>query len=55
MNRNIIILILTLTYSICCGQTFKEQVDGKSLATGQSYFNDTIKKKESAANDYIGF
>jgi len=46
---------LTLTYSICFGQTFTEQVDGKSIATGQSYFNDTIKKKESAANDYIGF
>lgn len=46
---------MTLTYSICFGQTFTEQVDGKSIATGQSYFNDTIKKKESAANDYIGF
>lgn len=55
MNRNILILILTLTYSISSGQTFTEQVDGKSIASGQTYFNDTIKKKESAANDYIGF
>jgi len=55
MSRNILILILTLTYSISSGQTFTEQVDGKSIASGQRYFNDTIKKKESAANDYIGF
>lgn len=55
MTQNILILLMTLTSSICSGQTFTEHVDGKSIATGQSYFNDSIKKKESAANDYIGF
>ena len=55
MKRNIVILMLILSYSICKGQTFIEQVDGKTIITGQTYFNDSINKKESAANDYIGF
>jgi putative component of membrane protein insertase Oxa1/YidC/SpoIIIJ protein YidD len=59
MKRNLVTLVLVLTYSTCCGQamftTFTKQVDGESYATGQPYFNKTIKKKVSAANDYIGF
>jgi putative component of membrane protein insertase Oxa1/YidC/SpoIIIJ protein YidD len=55
MHRNILIVIMTLTYSICSGQTFTEQVDGNTIITGQTYFNDSIKKKESVATDYIGF
>jgi putative component of membrane protein insertase Oxa1/YidC/SpoIIIJ protein YidD len=55
MNRNILILVLTLTYSISSGQTLTEQDDRKLIASGQTFFNDTIKKKESAAKDYIGF
>lgn len=53
MNR--LILIFTLIYSICSGQNFTERVDGKAIATGQTYFNSLIKKKESAVKDYIGF
>ena len=46
---------MILTSSICYGQKFTELIDRKSIMTGHSFFNDTIKKKESAANDYIGF
>lgn len=54
MTQNTLIVLLTLTSSICCGQIFTVDVDGKSVEARQSYFNDSIKKKESAANDYIG-
>lgn len=55
MIRNILILTLTLAYLISSGQTFIEKVDGKEIITEQSFFNNSMNKKESAANDYIGF
>lgn len=55
MNKYLLILLLSLTYSTCTGQNFTEQIDGKSISTVQSYYNNSIKKKESAVNDYIGF
>lgn len=55
MNREILITVFILSYSFCCGQTFTEQIDGKTILTGQTSFNYSIKKKELAVNDYIGF
>ncbi len=55
MNRQLLIVILTLSYSLCNGQSFTEQVDGMIILNEQTYFNDSIKKKESATIDYIGF
>src|SRR5690554_6149866 len=55
MNRNLLFVTFTIIYSTCNGQTFTEQVDGKKLLTNQTYFNDSIPKKESATTDYIGF
>ena len=39
----------------CIGQEQEERVDGQILTTGQTYFNKSLKKKETATNDYINF
>lgn len=55
MNKILRLLFIILNCPICNGQTFTENVDGKSLVTAQTYYNVSIKKKQSATNDYIGF
>lgn len=55
MYTSLLILLLTLAFKICSGQTYIEQVDGKTIITEHLYFNDSLKKSESVANDYIGF
>ncbi len=54
MQRVISLAILIFNFAICHAQTFVEHVDGDTITTKQSYFNTSIKKPTSAANDYIG-
>lgn len=49
-----LLLLSTITLSISFGQTFTENVDGNTIVTKQTFFNDSMKKKESATTDYIG-
>lgn len=58
MNNYLLFLLIIfncLVYSISDGQSFTEQVDGKSVTTKNTYFSASINKKESSTTDYIGF
>lgn len=54
MIQNTLTLLMTLTCSICYGQTFNKYFDGNLISTSQTFFKDSFKSKESAAIDYIG-
>jgi len=50
------LLVLFLFNALVCnGQTFNEKVNGNSVKTKHYYFNPSIKQRQSAALDYIGF
>ncbi len=49
-----LISICTIACFSSTGQTVMARVDGMLLPQSHTYFNESIKKKESAANDYIG-
>ena len=51
-----VIILGFLFYSTqTAGQKQEERVDGQIITTGQTYFNSSLKKKETATNDYISF
>ena len=51
-----VIILGFLFYSTqTTGQEQEERVDGQIITTGQTYFNSSLKKKETATNDYINF
>ncbi|MGB3587238.1 MAG: membrane protein insertion efficiency factor YidD [Tunicatimonas sp.] len=55
MSKIFLLVVCLLTISLAKGQVFTERVDGESISSGQSYFNDTLKKEATATKDYIGF
>tara|TARA_B110000046_G_scaffold88676_1_gene96749 strand:+ start:1400 stop:2611 length:1212 start_codon:yes stop_codon:yes gene_type:complete len=55
MTKILILTISVLTFLIVKGQNTTEKVDRKSISSGQTYFNDSLKKEASATNDYIDF
>ena len=51
-----VIILGFLFYSTqTTGQKQEERVDGQIITSGQTYFNSSLKKKETATNDYINF
>jgi putative component of membrane protein insertase Oxa1/YidC/SpoIIIJ protein YidD len=53
MVQKTLVLLMILSFSICRGQSFNGQVDGKSIVIRRRHNNESIKKIESAAIDYI--
>ena len=55
LTRAVVVLGFLFYSTQSTGQEQEERVDGQILTTGQTYFNSSLKKKETATNDYISF
>lgn len=55
ITKFIIVFGVLFYTSLAISQEQEERVDGQILTTGQTYFNSSLKKKETATNDYINF
>lgn len=53
---SIVLITINITFStsICFSQAHAERVDGLIVKSDNSYFNPTLKQRESAVNEYIG-
>jgi putative component of membrane protein insertase Oxa1/YidC/SpoIIIJ protein YidD len=55
MKLNILIFLILCSNTFCIAQNFIVKDDEVTIATRQPFLSNSLKKNESAANDYIGF